>query len=69
MFSLAIDSKLRDCDFTRLRVQDICVGDQVVARATVMQQETHHPVQFEITEPARESVQCWIRTRGLMLGD
>jgi len=34
-----------------------------------MQQKTHHPVQFEITEQARVSVQCWIRARGLSLND
>ncbi|QWE97154.1 tyrosine-type recombinase/integrase [Cupriavidus sp. EM10] len=69
LFNLAIDSKLRACDLTRLRVQDICVGSQVGTRATVMQQKTHHPVQFEITEQARASVECWIRARGLRLGD
>ncbi len=69
MFNLAIDSKLRACDLTRLRVQDICVGNQVGTRATIMQQKTHHPVQFEITQQTRESVQCWIRTRELTLAD
>lgn len=69
LFNLAIDSKLRACDLTRLRVQDIFVGSQVGTRATVMQQKTHHPVQFEITEQARASVECWIRAHGLRLGD
>ena len=27
MFNLAIDSKLRACDLTRLRVRDVCVSD------------------------------------------
>ncbi|GMG90515.1 phage integrase [Cupriavidus sp. TKC] len=69
MFNLAIDSKLRACDLTRLRVQDICVGSQVGARATVMQQKTQRPVQFEITEETRKSVQSWIHARGLKLYD
>ncbi len=69
MFNLAIDSKLRACDLTRLRVQDICFGNQVGSRATVMQQKTQRPVQFEITDQTRESVQCWIRARGLKLCD
>jgi len=69
MFNLAIDSKLRACDLTRLRVQDICVGNQVGTRTTVMQQKTQRPVQFEITDQTRESVQCWIRARGLKLCD
>ncbi|WER47045.1 tyrosine-type recombinase/integrase [Cupriavidus sp. WKF15] len=69
MFNLAIDSKLRACDLTRLRVQDICVGSQVGTRATVMQQKTQRPVQFEITEQTRQSVQCWIHARALKLYD
>ncbi|GLC98125.1 phage integrase [Cupriavidus sp. TA19] len=69
MFNLAIDSKLRACDLIRLRVQDICIGSQVGARATVLQQKTQRPVQLEITEQTRQSVQCWIYARGLKLGD
>ena len=68
-FNLAIDSKLRACDLTRLRVQDICAGSQVGPRATVMQQKTERPVHFEITEQTRQSVQCWIVARRLKLGD
>jgi hypothetical protein len=48
LFNLAIDSKLRACDLTRLQVQDISVGGHVVSRATFMQQKTQRPVQFEI---------------------
>jgi hypothetical protein len=50
MFNLAIDSKLRACDLTKLRVRDVCMGTRVAPRATVMQQKTQRPVQFEITE-------------------
>jgi hypothetical protein len=39
LFNLAIDSKLRACDLTRLQVQDICMGNHVVSRATFMQQK------------------------------
>lgn len=55
MFNLAIDSKLRASDLTRLQVQDIRHGSHVAARASVMQQKTQRPVQFEITEQTRES--------------
>ncbi|UBM08416.1 tyrosine-type recombinase/integrase [Cupriavidus metallidurans] len=65
MFNLAIDSKLRACDFTRLHVQDVCHGNQLVTRATILQQKTQRPVQFEITAPTRESVEAWIKARGL----
>ncbi|SOY70269.1 hypothetical protein CBM2592_B40098 [Cupriavidus taiwanensis] len=69
LFNLAIDSKLRACDLTRLLFQDICHGGHVAARATVTQQKTHRPVQFEITEQTRESVAAWIRIRGLRSSD
>ena len=69
MFNLAIDSKLRACDLTRLQVQDIRHGSHVAARATVMQQKTQRPVQFEITEQTRESLDAWIEARGLKAAD
>ncbi|WER45618.1 tyrosine-type recombinase/integrase [Cupriavidus sp. WKF15] len=65
MFNLAIDSKLRACDFTCLHVQDVCHGNQVATRATVLQQKTQRPVQFEITGPTRECVETWIKARRL----
>lgn len=33
LFNLAIDSKLRACDLTNLRVRDIAHGDHVLSRA------------------------------------
>ncbi|MBB3005309.1 integrase [Paraburkholderia tropica] len=69
MFNLAIDSKLRACDLTKLRVRDVCIGTRVAPRATVMQQKTQRPVQFEITEQTRESVENWIRVAGLSPSD
>jgi site-specific recombinase XerC len=69
LFNLAIDSKLRACDLTRLRVQDVCHGSHVGARAMVMQQKTQRPVQFEITEQTRESLDAWIQLRGLHSAD
>src|SRR6516225_5972740 len=65
MFNLAIDSKLRACDLTKLRVRDVCHGEHIASRATIMQQKTQRPVQFEITEQTRESVAAWIRYAGL----
>jgi integrase len=69
MFNLAIDSKLRACDLTRLRVQDVCQGAHVGSRAMVMQQKTQRPVQFEITEQTRQSLDAWIRARDLKSSD
>jgi integrase len=69
MFNLAIDSKLRACDFTQLQVQDVCNGTVVGTRATIMQQKTKRPVQFEITEPTRDSVGNWINVSKLKPSD
>jgi hypothetical protein len=61
LFNLGVDSKLRACDLVQLRVRDICHGDRVANRAIVMQQKTHRPVQFEITEHTREALTAWIK--------
>ena len=61
LFNLAIDSKLRACDLVKLKVRDICTGDRVSSRATILQQKTHRPVQFEITESTRAAVEQWMR--------
>lgn len=65
LFNLAVDSKLRSCDLVKLRVRDITHGDRVATRAIVMQQKTHRPVQFEITEQTREAVIAWVRSQAL----
>ena len=60
MFNLAIDSKLRGCDLVNLRVRDIVHGNQVLARAMVIQRKPQRPVQVELTEPTRAAVTAWI---------
>ena len=47
MFNLAIDSKLRGCDLVNLKVRDITHGNQILARAMVVQRKTQRPVQFD----------------------
>ena len=69
LFNLAIDSKLRACDLTKLRVRDIAHGEHVSSRAIVMQQKTHHPVQFEITEQARTVLEAWMHQARLRSED
>lgn len=64
LFNLAIDSKLRGCDLVKLRIGDIVSGGQIRHRATVVQQKTGRPVQFELSETTRESVQKWLTQRG-----
>jgi len=63
MFNLAIDSKLRGCDLVGLRVEDVTVAGRVRDRTTIIQRKTGRPVQFEITEPTRTSVQSWLSMR------
>jgi site-specific recombinase XerC len=63
MFNLAIDSKLRGCDLVSLRVDDIAVGGHVRDRATIVRNKTNRPVQFEITEQTRASLQDWLDAR------
>ncbi|MGF6547619.1 hypothetical protein QFZ96_002690 [Paraburkholderia youngii] len=41
MFNLAIDSKLRSCDLTKLRERHVCHGENIASRATIMQQKTN----------------------------
>ena len=69
LFNLAIDSKLRACDLVRLHVRDVAQGDQVLSRATVKQQKTGQPVQFELTEQTRDTVKEWITNAELGSGD
>ncbi len=67
IFNLAIDSKLRACDLVKLRLDDICSGLRVRQRATIVQKKTGRPVQFEITEQSKNSVEAWVpslRTAG-----
>ena len=55
-----LDSKLRGCDLVRLQIDDVCVGGRVRDRATVVQKKTGRPVQFEITEQTRATIQAWL---------
>lgn len=69
LFNLAIDSKLRACDLTKLRVRDVTHGEHVSSRAIVMQQKTQHPVQFEITEQTRMALEAWMHQAHLRSED
>jgi integrase len=69
LFDLAIDSKLRGCDVVKVRIGDLVSGGRIRARATVVQQKTGRPVQFELMEPARTALLTWLERRGGALGD
>lgn len=63
LLDVALDSKLRGCDVVALRLCDILAGAAVRRRAVVLQQKTGRPVQFEITDQARQSLQRWLTQR------
>ena len=63
LFDIALDSKLRGCDVVSLRLADIMAAGALRSRATVIQQKTGRPVQFEITETARRSLSGWLERR------
>jgi len=65
LFNLALDSKLRGCDLTALRVGDVYQGSAVNSRAMVTQRKTNRPVRFELSEQTRESVSAWIQSAQL----
>jgi integrase len=50
-------------------VRDISHGERVASRAIVMQRKTQRPVQFEITQATRDSVEAWIRAAKLRSED
>jgi integrase len=68
MFNLAIDSKLRACDLTALKIDDVAMSGRVRTRAIVIQKKTGRLVQFEITEQTRDTVARWIDAAGLRHG-
>jgi len=61
LFNLAIDSKLRGCDLTRLKVSDVAPHGYALARATVRQMKTGRPVTFEITEQSRQAIEAYLQ--------
>ncbi|MES1159076.1 MAG: tyrosine-type recombinase/integrase [Terricaulis silvestris] len=69
LFNLAIDSKLRACDLTRLKVEDVAAGGEVKTRGIIVQKKTGRPVQFEITEQTRIAVLNLVRRHYLRSSD
>lgn len=63
LFDIALDSKLRGCDVVALRLADITAAGALRHRATIIQQKTGRPVQFEITGQTRRSLSDWLNRR------
>lgn len=66
---MAIDSKLRRCDVVKLKIGDVVAGGTIRNRATVIQQKTGKPVQFELGKDIRESLLAWLNCRSGALAD
>ena len=64
LFDLAIDSKLRGCDLVKIKIGDVVTGADTCNRATVIQQKTNRPVQFELTADVRATLLAWLERRG-----
>ncbi len=69
LFDLAVDSKLRGCDLVQLRIGQLVINAAARHRATIVQQKTGKPVQFELTQQTRESLIAWLTHRGGGLQD
>ena len=69
LFDLAIDSKLRGCDVVKVTIGDLVSGGRIRARAIVVQRKTKRPVQFELLDAARSSLQAWLERRGGTVDD
>lgn len=69
LFDLAIDSKLRGCDIVKIKIGDLVTGGAIRNRATVIQQKTKRPVQFEIMTDARKSLLRWLELRSGTIDD
>jgi integrase len=63
LFDIALDSKLTGCDVVALRLADIMAAGSLRQRATIIQQKTGRPVQFEITPQTRRSLTEWLKRR------
>lgn len=69
LFDLAINSKLRGRDFVKTKIGDVVAVSEMRNRATVIQQKTHRPVQFELTADVPASLLSWLERRGGSLTD
>ena len=69
LFDLALDSKLRGCDLTALKVSDLLSATGVRSRVTIRQRKTGRPVTFEVTQQTRRSIAYWFEAKGLAGGE
>jgi len=69
MFNLAIDSKLRGCDFVGLKVEDAAPSGYAVDRATVRQKKSGQLVRFALSVQTRQAVDDYVRAAAKKPGE
>ena len=69
LFNMAVDSKLRGCDLVQLKVTDVFVAGHIKERTSIVQSKTKQPVQFEITEGTRKSLNAWLEDAAMIGSD
>lgn len=69
LFDVAIDSKLRGYDVVKMKIGDAVAGCSIRNRATVVQQKTGRPVQFELMAEVRKSLLAWLERSGGSVDD
>lgn len=69
LFDLAIDRKLRGCDLVKIKTGELVIGPEIRTRATVVQQKTGRPVQFELASDVRANLMAWLKRRGGTVDD
>ncbi len=69
LFNMAVDSKLRGCDLVQLKVTDVYVAGNIKERTSIVQSKTKQPVQFEITEGTRKSLNDWLEDSAMIGSD
>jgi integrase len=52
---------MRGCDVVAVKVDDVAPNGYTIDRATVRQRKTGRPVRFELTEPARQAIDEYIK--------
>ena len=53
----------------KMKIGDVVSGGSIRNRATIVQQKTGRPVQFEMMTDARNSLLVWLERRGGSLDD
>lgn len=53
----------------KIKTGDLVTGPEIRTRATVVQQKTGRPVQFELTSDVRTSLLVWLERRGGSVDD